>query len=1007
MAEKIGSVLVIGGGIGGLQSALDLAEADFKVYVMDKNPSIGGVMAQLDKTFPTNDCAMCTMAPRLVEVARHHNVELLTNTDLVSVGGEAGNFRVKVNRRTRYVDETKCTGCGVCSQHCPMEALDEYNEGLDRRGAIYLSFPQAIPRVMTLDRNFCLGCGLCKNVCGTGAISYGMRDETREMNVGAIIAAPGFELFDPEIQAQYGYGRYPNVMTSLEFERCLSASGPFGGVLQRPSDGKVPEKIAFIQCVGSREVERNWCSSVCCMYATKHTLIAMEHTEGLKCTIFFIDLRAFGKGFDAYYTRAKESGVRYLRCKPSSIREIPGSRSLKIKYQNGEPSPVEEEFDLAVLSCGLSPSAASKGLAEKLGLRLNEFDFCKTGAFSPLETGRKGIFVCGPFTEPKDIPETVMQASGAAVKAMALLSSERGKLVTEKVFPAETDVSGQAPRIGVFVCHCGTNIGGVVDVPSVAEYAKTLPDVVYSEDNLYTCSTDSQERIKKAIKEHNLNRVIVASCTPRTHEPLFQNTVREGGLNEYLFEMANIRDQCSWVHMHDHDGATLKSKDLVRMAVAKARLLEPLQKGKMPISHEALVIGGGVAGMTAALDLASQGFTTHLIEKEKNLGGNLRDVKYLLDGDDPAAELKRLEEKVRGNGKIDLRLGAKIKRVDGSLGKFTTVIEQDGVEKEIHHGIVVVAIGGREFRPSDYLYGQDKRIVTQRELEEIAVNSPATVKNAKSVVMIQCVGSRDSERPYCSRICCSTAIKNALKIKEINPETAVFVLYRDIRSYGFKEAYYREARDKGVIFLRYEDDRKPEVVKGAGDGLSVKVFDPLLGKDLEISADLVALSTGILPAADTKEIGQLFKISLNQEGFFLEAHLKLRPVDFATEGVFLCGLAHSPKTVDESIIQASGAASRASTVLAKKEIPLEAAISNPVDENCDGCAYCIDPCPFKAIALIEYMRDSGVKKTVEVDPSLCKGCGVCQATCPKKGIFVKHFKLEQLSAMVDAALEAI
>jgi len=535
MAEKIGSVLVVGGGIGGLQAALDLAEADFKVFVMEKRPSIGGVMAQLDKTFPTNDCAMCTMAPRLVEVARHHNVELLTNTDLVSVQGQAGNFRVTVNRRTRYVDETKCTGCGICSQHCPAETVDEYNEGLDRRSAIFLSFPQAIPRIMTLDRNRCLGCGLCKNVCGPGAISYEMRDQSAELNVGAIIAAPGFEIFDPTVHEQYGYGRHPNVMTSLEFERCLSASGPFGGVLQRPSDGKVPRKIAFIQCVGSREVERNWCSSVCCMYATKHSLIAMEHTAGLECTIFFIDLRAFGKGFDAYYSRAKEAGVRYVRCKPSAIWQVPDSRNLKLRYQIATEPPTEEEFDLAVLSCALRPSPSSVELAGKLGLGLNEFNFCATDAFTPLETRREGIFVCGPFTEPKDIPETVMQASGAAVKAMALLSSERGKLVTKKEFPPETDVSGQPPRIGVFVCHCGTNIGGVVDVPSVAEYARTLPDVVHAEDNLYTCSTDSQERIKTAIKDHNLNRVVVASCTPRTHEPLFQNTVREAGLNQYLF----------------------------------------------------------------------------------------------------------------------------------------------------------------------------------------------------------------------------------------------------------------------------------------------------------------------------------------------------------------------------------------------------------------------------------------------------------------------------------------
>jgi heterodisulfide reductase subunit A len=740
------------------------------------------------------------------------------------------------------------------------------------------------------------------------------------------------------------------------------------------------------------------------MYATKHSLIAMEHTEGLQCTIFYIDIRAFGKGFDAYYTRAKEAGVRYVRCKPSAIREVPGSRSLKIRYQDGSEKPSEEEFDMVVLSCGLKPSPESVDLARKLGLTLNAFDFCATDTFTPLETGREGIFVCGPFTEPKDIPETVMQASGAAVKAMALLSTERGKLITQKEFPPEIDVAGQEPRIGVFVCHCGTNIGGVVDVPSVAEYARTLPNVVFAEDNLYTCSTDAQERIKKAIQEHKLNRVVVASCTPRTHEPLFQNTIREAGLNEYLFDMANIRDQCSWVHMHQHDAATGKSKDLVRMAVAKARLLEPLQRGTVRINRDALVIGGGLAGMTAALDLAGQGFQTHLVEREKDLGGNMKQIRYLMNGDNPAALLDALIRKVKENANIKLYLGSRIVKVDGSLGKYTTTIAQDGLETQIHHGVVIVAIGGREYSPTEYLYGLEPRVMTQRELEEILAGRQQEIRAKKSVVMIQCVGSRDEARPYCSRICCSTAIKNALKIKEISPETAVFILYRDIRAYGFKEASYRTAREKGVIFLRYEDDKKPDVSKEDGK-LRVKLHDPVLARDIAINADLVVLSTGILPAEDTKEIGQLYKISLNQDGFFLEAHLKLRPVDFATEGVFLCGLAHSPKGVDEAIIQASGAASRASTILAKEEIPLEAAVSQPLDDNCDGCAYCIDPCPFKALTLIEYMSDGAIKKTVEVDPSICKGCGVCQATCPKKGIYVKNFKLEQLSAMVDAALE--
>jgi len=851
----------------------------------------------------------------------------------------------------------------------------------------------------------CCECHLCEAACGVKAIDHTMAVETREtLPVGAVVVAPGFELFDPHKRPELGYGRLPNVVSSLEFERILSASGPFSGKIVRPGDHTKPKKIAFIQCVGSRDTENPYCSSVCCMYATKEALIAKEHEHDLELQIFFIDVRAFGKGFDEYYERARKEGIRYTRSRPSAVREVPGTGDLLVRYQDETGKLREDPYNLVVLSCGLRPSKGADDLARRLGIGLNSHGFCETGDLAPVETGRPGVFACGPFSEPKDIPETVMQASAAAGKALALLSDVRGTLVKERTFPPEIDVRGQDPRVGVFVCHCGRNIGGVADVPSVAEYAKTLPDVVHAEHFLYTCSNDSQERIKAAIREHSLNRVVVAACTPRTHEPLFQASLREAGLNPYLFDFANIRDQCTWVHMDLHDAATAKAKDLVRMSVAKARLLEPLQRKQLSVNHDALVVGGGLAGMTAALELADQGFTTHLVERTGDLGGNLRRARFLLGGEDPQAFLARLVDRVKKHPRVKVHLHSQVAALDGFFGNFTTTLSSHGNgggTETVRHGAIVVATGAEEYIPTEYLYGKDRHVVTARELEQRV--SDGKLDGVGSVVMIQCVGSRDADRPYCSRLCCQQAVKNALKIKERKPDTAVFVLYRDLRTYGFLEVYYTKAREAGVVFLRWEPEHKP-VVEADGQRMKVTVHDPVLDADVTLPADLVALSAGVVARPDAKDLAQHLKVPLNANGFFLEAHLKLRPVDFATDGMYLCGLAHSPKNAAESIAQAGGAAGRACTILSREHIELGAALSQVVEETCDGCAYCVEPCPYKAIRLFEFKWNGDVKKVVEVDDARCKGCGVCMATCPKKGIMVRHFKLDQLSAMVDAAL---
>jgi heterodisulfide reductase subunit A-like polyferredoxin len=1481
--QPVGAALVVGGGIGGMQAALDLANGGIKVYLVDCKAAIGGVMAQLDKTFPTNDCAMCTMAPRLVEIGRHKGIEILTLSDVERIEGRPGNFAVTIKRHPRFVDESKCTGCGACTEDCPVVLPSEFDQGLAERKAIFRPYPQAVPNVFTISRRGtapcqaacpvhqggqgylaliaqrrfeealqvvlrdnplpsicgrvcthpctdactrcqiddpinlpglkrfltdqfpdyelpqptvpdrservaiigsgpaglvcayqlrqkgyrptifeahstaggmltvgipeyrlprrtlnaeinklraigieilldtpvgrsisfeelrksfaavfvaigahverklgipgenlpgvsggveflrrvnldkpvvpgqevlvigggnsaldaartalrcgstdvtivyrrtraempadpreirdaehegiklvflaapkafqagangrvsglqclkmklgkpdasgrptpepipgsefvlpcdaviatigqspdvgslgerlglettkwgtlkadsmtletalpgvfaggdcvtgpdvvinaelagkkaatsidrwlnqqnlrlgrdlegpyrteyevdttgvlmqrqihmqaldpatrgrtfaevhvgytpdeavaeakrCLACGICcdchicSNACEAHAIDYFQHEQKIELNVGAVVLAPGFEVYDAALNKDLGYGRFPNVVSSIEFERIMCASGPYSGHVIRPFDHKEPKRIAFLQCVGSRDSEHDYCSSVCCMYATKEAIIAKEHLgEGLQCDVFFMDLRAFSKGFEQYYHRAKELGVQYIRSRVPIIEEIPDTRNLIVKYLGEDDRKLSREYDLVVLSVGMQPPKEVKALAQRFGIALNEFNFCKNSEFAPAESSRPGVFVAGPFVEPKDIPETVMQSSAAAAQALALLKDARGTLISPKAYPPERDVAGEEPRVGVFVCHCGSNIAGFVKIPDVVEYVKTLPNVVYAENNLYTCSNDTQDRIKEKITEHKLNRVVVASCTPRTHEALFRNTLAEAGLNPYLFEMANIRDQCSWVHMHEPEKATKKSQDLARIAIAKARLLQPLHRQTVKVNKSALVIGGGLSGMTAALSLANQGFDVFLVEREKELGGHLRRVHYLLNGARPQNELVRLRGEIEQNGRIQVFTSAVIENIDGTIGNFKTRISARGETAEVTHGVVIVATGAKEYEPKEYLYGQEQKVMTQRELElQLASGgsllTPENGNRPKTLVMIQCVGSRENEHPYCSRVCCAEAIKNALRIKALSPQTAVYVLYRDIRTYGFKESYYTKARQQGVVFVRYEENAKPEVSHN-GAGMHVIVRDQTLGMPMMIPADLVVLSAGIHPHEDNKTIAQFLKVPLNSEGFFLEAHMKLRPVDFMTDGVFVCGLAHSPKTLEESILQAQAAAARASAILARESLELEANVSEVVDQSCDGCAYCVDTCPFKAITLLEYMWQGSVKKSVEANETTCKGCGCCQATCPKNGIFIRGFTLDQIRAQIEAALEVV
>jgi len=895
----------------------------------------------------------------------------------------------------------KCIACGACSDKCPKRIPNEYNEGLDKRKAAYVRYAQAVPLKYGIDAENCIyfqkgKCKACQKFCPTGAVNYDQQEEVREINVGSVIISAGFKPFDPTPYAQYSYANFPNVVTALEFERILAASGPWMGHLVRPSDEAEPKKIAWIQCVGSRDIntcDHPYCSGVCCMYAIKEAVIAKEHSHAdLDAAIFFMDMRTFGKDFERYYENAQEDGVRFVRSRIHSISEL-ADRSLQIEYATEDGHAITENFDMVVLSQGLETSPETMELCQRLDIDLSPSKFIATSDFDPVTTSRPGIYVCGALAGPKDIPLSVMEASAAACAAAGKLSSARGTMAREQVFPDERPVAGDIPRIGVFVCSCGINIAGVVDVEAVAEYAKTLPYVTYVRNNLFSCSQDTQDKMAEVIAEEGLNRVVVAACTPRTHEPLFQETLVNAGLNKYLFEMANIRNQDSWVHSGDPEAATEKAKDLVRMGVAKAALLAPLEEVQLEVTPGALVIGGGVSGMNAALNLAAQGYSCHLVERDNALGGNARSLRVTAQNQPIGPYLEELTEKIAAEPLITVHLNTTIKEGEGFVGNFKTTLAGDAGEEVVEHGVALICTGAAEYKPAEYLYGQDPRVMTHLEIDQAVLNGDLDLGKINNAVFIQCVGSREPERPYCSKVCCTHSVESALAIKEANPEAQVVILYRDIRTFGERELLYKEARGKGVLFVRYDLEHKP-VVQAKDDGLVVSVRDHVLDRDLLIEADLVGLATAIV-SHKSNDLAQMFKIPMDADGWFLEAHQKLRPVDFATDGVFMAGLAHYPKPLEEAVAQAQAAVARAVTVLSSTEMMLPGTVAWMDQRKCVGCGVCWTVCPYQAIS----QDDKGL---AVVNEALCKGCGTCVASCRSGAPNLRGFTNQGVMAQIMA-----
>ena len=935
----------------------------------------------------------------IYECHLHDGIELLPYSEVTDIEGEGGDFKVSILRKPRFVDPKRCTLCEACLKVCPVEVEREFGGGLEKRKAIYLPFPQAIPHSLVIDPKTCTRCGECVKVCGPGAIHLDMKEEEEKIQAGTIILGFGFEPFWAQKKGEYGFGRYENVLTSIQFERLLSTSSPTQGMPVRLSDRKKMEKIAFIQCVGSRDPScgQDHCSTICCMYATKQAMIAKDRSPDLGVTFFYMDIRPMGKDYERYYERAKaEHGVEYKRCAISSIKEVQQTKNLLITYVREDGTFEEKEFDTVVLSVGFTPPQTIKDLAKRMGLQLNSQGFCQTEEFSPAQTSIKGIFVGGAFRSPRDIPETVVEGSSAACLAASYLSPHRLPQVPRE-YPMEGALGEEIPKIGVFLCHCGEELKKSLSISDLMDQSKKLREVVHVEELGLACLPEDMDLIKKRIGEQGLNRIVIAGCSHREIQKPMEEMAKGMGFNPTLIEYANIREQCAFVHEGHPKLATEKAMTLIRMAVERARRIQPIRRGKQKIEKKGLVVGGGLSGMTASLRLAEQGYEVHLIEKAKDLGGNLRESFYTLKGSNPQMLLEGLVGQVEKNASIHLYTEAEVLGFEKKNGHYVTKIRHQNEEKILNHGAFILATGGKEVTPKGYLYGEDQRVITQRQLEKMIHLSDAKLKDIHSVVMIQCVGSRDEEHPYCSRICCSQAVKNALKLKEKNPGLNVYVLYRDVRTYGFYETYYHEARGKGVLFIRYDLENKPEVALKDGS-LQVSLLDPAMGSRVSLPADRVVLSAGIEPN-DHQELARVFNVDLNPDGFFMEANPKSAPLDSVDRGKYFCGLCHSPNFMEDAISQANAAAARAGALLSKEAIEEKANQAYVIKRLCCGCGLCVSVCPYEARVLNE---EEG---KAEVIGELCQGCGSCVIACRNGASQQRNFEKELNMAVLDAAID--
>lgn len=1021
---KPAAVLIIGGGIAGMRAALDLADAGLKVYLVEQTACLGGRVAQLGYMFPQHDCVLCrgtpdhgygctrpSISPAYIQHNQHPNIEIWTNTHVLDIEGQAGDFTVSLKQEPRYVDINHCINCDNCAQVCPVELPDSYQLGIIKRKAAYKIAARATPDAYVIDRGpYCDDCGLCVEVCPTQAIDLNEQPRLLSFHVGAVILALGFKVFDAGGLEELGYGRYPNVINAMQYERLASRSGPTEGIVKRPSDHTAPRSIAWLQCIGSRDQNNTYCSSICCMYATKEAMLAKQRLgKDIDCTIFIMDERAFNKEYSTYFDKArKQYGIHYRRCRVSKIRENPRTGSLTVQYAAPNGQLAQDTFDMVVLATGLQPPDSARHFTNMLDLGLNEHGFCETHKFTPLQTTHSGVFVCGAFSSPKEISETILDASGAAAEVMRLLNeqlntyqhSREWPFHAEDNLPPERDVSHEPPHVGVFACTCGGTMTPLLDMHNLVNHARQWPHVTTAEIVDLACFPENIAHIQNRIRQQGINRVVIAGCSNRTHDSLFQRAIRQAGLNPYLMELVNLRDQGHQIHARQPALANRKAVEMVRMAVGRVTLAQPVHKQKSTSHSTALIIGGGLSGMTAALAIADSGYNVNLVERTDVLGGHLQNMYYVAEGDNPRRLGRDLVNRVRAHQHINTLINTELVAHGGHVGRFWADLRtthHDGVSEtfRVEHGVTIVATGGRENRDHPWLTLPG--VITQEDLEELVIHHPEEIAALNNVVMIQCVQPENTPE-YCSRVCCTNTMKNAIRLKLFNPGCHVTVLYKNIVTYGFREKYYTEARRLGVVFIRYTDEQPPEI-EISGTRLRVHVRDMTLDRWLSLPADLIPLSMSITPAEGTRHLAEMLRLPLSTEGFFAEAQMKLRPMDFQRDGIFLAGMAHYPKFIEESISHALAAAARALTLLSQGTMYHGGVIAEVDPHKCVGCLTCTRVCPFAIPQVLQTEGRSGVGNlggAAYIDPAQCHGCGTCTGECPANAIQLINYTDEQM-----------
>ncbi len=1007
------TVLVVGAGIGGTRSALDLALLGHRVILIDNAPYMGGTLIQLDRQFPNDVCGMCRMLPMaerneadqycLRRGISHENIETLLSTDLVAIEGEPGQFRATLHRKPIWVDQSRCIGCGACSRVCPVRIPDPFNAGLTLRKAVYKPV-YGWPHGYVLDTEACTRCGECETVCPTQAIDLTGQSQTMQVDVNAVILSAGVSYHDPASGKHAVSYALPNVVSSIEFERLVSQAGPNRGKLLRPSDGRPVQRAAWFQCIGSRDhqVGADYCSCACCMYSIKEAVLAKTLSDGAAAaTIFYMDMRTFGKNFQRYRDLAEnEHHLRFQRSRVHSVVPADAAGGLKVQYLDDRGKMVEDVYDLIVLAVGQSASANTASLAKATGITLNPWGFFQALPFSKTRTNREGVLAGGSFGGLQDISESVIQASAAALTASSFLHDSKYRVdEIHRPQPAFSDVLWEPPRVDVVLSGCGDALSASTDLSQVIDKIEGMDDVgrvhhIQSPD----FETDWQA-LCQTLAQSTCNRVVIGTCWPQRFFPRLQQFGEQLGLDPSLITVVDLRTAALPDNGPAGKHRQNKMVAAIAMGIGRVKAAMPPFEASIGIDNAALVVGGGIAGMTAALAAAAHGVSVHLVEKEENLGGNLQERRYTLEGHRPENLLTETIAKVHAHRGIHTHKSARVIACRGSLGRFSTTIEKkDGTVETIGHGITILATGGQEAATQSYGYGTSDRIVTQGELEQMLGSAAVIADDLSSVAMIQCVDSREEPRNYCSRVCCASALKNALFLKKANPDINVYIFFRDFMSYGFMETYYTQARRAGVIFIPYSVEAKPRMALENGRPV-ITGTDPVLQRTLKVEADLLVLSTGIVPGR-TRKLAEIFGVNVDQDGFFQEVESKWRPTEASKRGVFVCGLAHSPRNIAETIAMAEAAAVQGLRFLSRARLRAGTAPIAVVDQTrCTGCKTCVGLCAYDAISFSEK------SKSAAIDAVLCQGCGVCAAACPVASISVWDYTPEQMYAQIEGVLQ--